>query len=546
MSTPLRAPPTAIATASAPCYITSGNGGCTALLIPLLIFAITLFFILWRPRGIREAWFAAGGAALMGAAGFVGWSDVVRLWAETGDVLAFLAGMLVVGYVADQAGVFSWLAYHTARLSRGSGVRLYVGLYLIGVFVTVWFSLDTTAVVLAPIVYSLVQALGLPPLPFVLATTYVANTASLLLPVSNLTNLIVWSRFDVPFWRYAAVMALPAAAAVAVNLGLFLWMFRRDIPARFSPAGLGGAPAGRGEEAAPRIEAAAAGGAGEAVRDTPVPAPVPAPAPAPAVAVAAVLEAPAAAETAAATAGATIAGSGSASVLEAPMAVGADSARRHGADPAPGRESPRLARSLGLLAGILLGLAAAPFFGWEIWVVAVAGGAVLAGIELAAGGLRPRQLATGISWDLLPFVFSLFLVLRGVGNSGLTEPVRALLTGGGTGDSFGELLTVAAATALGSNLINNLPMLLVAADSLAEPVLSGQVGMGVLYAALLGTNLGPNLTVIGSLATMLSLSIIGKKGLRVSGVLYLKVGLVTVPLLLAASVLGLWLTLKLF
>src|SRR5690606_21343883 len=164
LSTPLRAPPTAIATASAPCYITSGNGGCTALLISLLIFAITLFFILWRPRGIREAWFAAGGAALMGAAGFVGWSDVVRLWAETGDVLAFLAGMLVVGYVADQAGVFSWLAYHTARLSRGSGVRLYVGLYLIGVFVTVWFSLDTTAVVLAPIVYSLVQALGLPPL----------------------------------------------------------------------------------------------------------------------------------------------------------------------------------------------------------------------------------------------------------------------------------------------------------------------------------------------------------------------------------------------
>src|SRR5690606_31986675 len=146
-------------------------------------------------------------------------------------------------------------------------------------------------------------------------------------------------------WRYAAVMALPAAAAVAVNLGLFLWMFRRDIPARFSPAGLGDAPAGRSEEAAPRIEAAAAADTGETVRDTPVPAPVPAPA----VAVAAVLEAPAAAETAAATAGATIAGSGSASVLEAPMAVGAGSARRHGVDPAPGRESPRLARSPGLL-----------------------------------------------------------------------------------------------------------------------------------------------------------------------------------------------------
>ncbi|MFS8572245.1 MAG: hypothetical protein LOD85_04350, partial [Clostridia bacterium] len=64
-----------------------------------------------------------------------------------------------------------------------------------------------------------------------------------------------------------------------------------------------------------------------------------------------------------------------------------------------------------------------------------------------------------------------------------------------------------------------------------------------LYAALIGTNLGPNLTVIGSLATMLSLSLISKKGLEVPGLTYLKIGLITVPALLAAAVLGLWLSL---
>src|SRR5690606_10202164 len=134
---------------------------------------------------------------------------------------------------ADQAGVFLWLARHTARLSRGNGRLLFAGLYAVGVLVTIWFSLDTTAVILAPIVYSLVKVLGLPPLPFVLATTYVANTASLLLPVSNLTNLIVWNRFHIPFWHFAAVMAVPALAAIAVNLLLFLWLFRHDIPSRF-------------------------------------------------------------------------------------------------------------------------------------------------------------------------------------------------------------------------------------------------------------------------------------------------------------------------
>src|SRR5690606_7694278 len=110
---------------------------------------------------------------------------------------------------------------------------------------------------------------------------------------------------------------------------------------------------------------------------------------------------------------------------------------------------------------------------------------------------------------------------------------------------LGRLLFIAATAALGSNLINNLPMVLVAVDSLAVPVSTGQVGLGSVYAALLGTNLGPNLTVIGSLATMLSLSIIGSEGLRIPGLYYLKVGLVTVPALLLGSVLGLWLAMSL-
>lgn len=161
--------------APAICYITLGDGGCAELFIALTIFALTLLLILVRPGG------RAGGRRRRrhgGSWAGGGWADAAQLWAETGSVLAFLAGMLVVGYAADQAGVFAWLAGHAARLSGGSGVRLYVDLYLLGTFVTIWFSLDTTAVVLAPIVYSLVQALGLPPLPFVFAATYVANTAS--------------------------------------------------------------------------------------------------------------------------------------------------------------------------------------------------------------------------------------------------------------------------------------------------------------------------------------------------------------------------------
>lgn len=430
----------------------------------MVIFVATLSLILWRPKGIREVWFAASGAVCALLLGSVAWTDVVQLLAETGPVLAFLAGMLVVGFVADQAGVFVWLARHIAHMSRGSGRRLFVGLYLAGVFVTVWFSLDTTAVILAPIVYTLVRSLGIPALPFVMATTYVANTASLLLPVSNLTNLIVWNRFQIPFWRYAAVMALPALAAIIINLILFLGLFRKDIPRRFSPNGLASLPIDSGTDVL--------GGVGEA-------------------------------------------------------------------------GERRLVRCLAALTGILVGIGVAPFLGWELWIVAVVGGAVLAGQEIIGGRLKPWQLVTGISWDLLPFVFSLFLILRAVGQSGLTDVVQSVLVDPESGDSLGRLLFIAATSALGSNLINNLPMVLVAVDSLAVPVFTGQIGMSSVYAALLGTNLGPNLTVIGSLATMLSLSIIEGRGLRVPGLLYLKIGLVTVPLLLLGSVASLWLTMKL-
>ena len=196
----------------------------------LAVFAPTLLFIFVRPGRIKEVWFAAAGALLAWLLGLVSPDDAISLLRETGDVLLFLAGMLVVAYVTDRAGVFERLALWTARAARGRGRLLFAGVYLIGVLVTVWLSLDTTAVILAPIVFSLARALDIPPLPFVFATTYVANTASLFLPVSNLTNLIVLGRLSIPFWEYARVMFLPGLLAVVVNLLLLFWLFRALIP----------------------------------------------------------------------------------------------------------------------------------------------------------------------------------------------------------------------------------------------------------------------------------------------------------------------------
>lgn len=426
----------------------------------LSIFAVTLVLIFLRPRGIKEAWFAGAGALLVLLLGLADAKDIAALMSETGGVLLFLAGLLVIAFLTDRAGVFERLARYVSRAAKGDGRRLFVGIYLIGLLVTVWLSLDTTAVILAPIVYNLTRLLGVPPLPFVFATTYVANTASLFLPLSNLTNLIIWGRFDIPFWEYARVMLLPSLLAVFVNLALLMWLFRKEIPVRYETTD---------------------------AKDQLAP------------------------------------------VAEDPPAT------------PNGRESFLVTVwGLGL---ILAGLVLAPFWEVQLWVVACGGAAVLAAYHLVRAGLAAKELVRNISWDLLPFVFSLFLILRAVAKAGLSEWAAGAIISSASGQSFWELFIVAATTALGSNLINNLPMILIATESLATPISTGQLDIASLYAALIGTNLGPNLTVIGSLATMLSLSIIGKKGLKVPGLLYLKVGLISVPLLLIAAVFGLWLTL---
>src|SRR6185437_1551509 len=94
-------------------------------------------------------------------------------------------------------------------------------------------SLDVTAIMIAPIVCALVRRARLSPMPYVLACAYVANTASLFLPVSNLTNMLVYSLLGVPFWDFARLMTLPNLAAMVVNLLVFFVIFNREIPARF-------------------------------------------------------------------------------------------------------------------------------------------------------------------------------------------------------------------------------------------------------------------------------------------------------------------------
>ncbi len=175
-----------------------------------------------------------GGIAL--ATGVLPLADAAAVAERVWPILLFAVAITVVAELAAEAGVFAAVAQRTARLARGRAWMLWLFVVLLAVVSTAFLSLDTTAVLLTPVVVLVARANGLPPLPFALTTVWLANTASLLLPVSNLTNLLALHAlgFSDPF-RFVGLMIVPALIAIVVPCVILLILFRRDLAARFEP-----------------------------------------------------------------------------------------------------------------------------------------------------------------------------------------------------------------------------------------------------------------------------------------------------------------------
>ncbi|MHB8645082.1 MAG: ArsB/NhaD family transporter [Thermomicrobiales bacterium] len=208
--------------------------GVTATVASATIFLLTLALILMRPRGLNEAIGAGGGAIACLALRLVSFGDILQIARDTANVLIFLLGMMTLTGIAEHAGVFDTLAARAAWLARGSGHLLLVSVFLLGAIVTALLSLDVTVIIMTPIVYAVVTRIGIDPLPYLIACAFVANTASLFLPMSNLTNILMYDLLHLSFARFALVMFLPNIAALFVNIGIFMLLFRNRIPRTFT------------------------------------------------------------------------------------------------------------------------------------------------------------------------------------------------------------------------------------------------------------------------------------------------------------------------
>ncbi|MFI2706555.1 SLC13 family permease, partial [Nocardioides sp. CER28] len=182
-----------------------------------------------HPRARVEAAAALAASALVLVAGLISpeqaWDAVRPLL----PVVAFLVTILVVAEVCARAGVFTAAGHRVRRHSRGRPAALFTGTFLLAALVTTVLSLDATVVLVTPVAVAAAVGLGTSPRPVAYGCLRMANSASLLLPVSNLTNLLAMPHLDLTFAGFAVRMA-PALAAVLVveYVGLRL-LFRREL-----------------------------------------------------------------------------------------------------------------------------------------------------------------------------------------------------------------------------------------------------------------------------------------------------------------------------
>jgi Na+/H+ antiporter NhaD/arsenite permease-like protein len=180
-----------------------------------LIGLATLIGIMTRPFRWNEAIIAMVGAAVLLLLGLISPVDAFLTLIRDWNTFFFFLGMMGLSALAEAAGLFDWLAVQAARLAGQSAARLFLNVFLLGTLISMILSNDATALILTPIVYLLVTKLRLPVLPYLFACTFIADTASFLLPISNPINIIILSRFPLDLWAFLRVLLLPSLVVIA-------------------------------------------------------------------------------------------------------------------------------------------------------------------------------------------------------------------------------------------------------------------------------------------------------------------------------------------
>ena len=413
------------------------------------LFIVTLTFIIWQPKGLQIGTTAVIGAIVALLSEVVTFNDVIIVTNIVWDATLAFIGIIILSMVLDAIGFFEWAAIKMAKLSGGSGNKMFVYILLLGAVVAAFFANDGAALILTPILLAKMKYLKMKPLPifaFLMAGGFIGDSASNPFIISNLTNIVTAGYFDIGFLEYMKNMFLPNLLSIFASI-IVLWIyFRKDIPLKVD------------------------------VHLLP----------------------------------------------EASSVI---------------KNKTMFKLSWFFLALLMVGYFIGDYLYLPVSLFALGGALIFLGISTYYKAVKPWETIKGAPWQVVWFSIGLYIVVYGLKNAGLTDIVASWIM---MLQQQGEIVAIIGTgflSAVISSVMNNMPTIMIM-DIAIDKV--GYVGNETLvYANILGSNLGPKMTPIGSLATLLWLHVLAQKGVKIGWGEYMKVGLVITPPVLFVALLGL-------
>ena len=410
-------------------------------LVPVLIsliVAVSILLMLIRPRNISEVYWISGGVVLLLLLRLITFRLAGQAFVKALDVCLFLIGMMLLSELAREHGVFDWLSSIAIRNSRGSCVRLFALVYLIGTVVTILMSNDATAVVLTPAILAAVRRARVQPLPYLFVCAFIANAASFVLPISNPANLVVFQGGMPPLARWMTAFGVPSVLSIITTFLVLRRLFRNELQADLDSA----------------IEEIRLNGNGKMV----------------------------------------VAG-------------------------------------VGLIVAVLL---IASWYGKDLGLPTCLAALTITLLVCLKEKTNPLRLAREISWETLALVVGLFVMVDAVEMMGaMNYTKRWLADVGHLGVAMSQMMT-GFTVGIANNLVNNLPLGLIAGSTVQASHTTGSIANAVL----IGVDLGPNLSITGSLATILWLIALRREKLDVTFWDFFRVGVIAMPVALLAALAG--------